>query len=138
MKKYLLAAWLMAIVATFLSLSSVARSNSRTDTGPEKLPEFRTVSGLDTLRYHDAITTLLLPYIREGIRQAYGKDVMVTPDRVTITRIERTGGSRTYDFLIGLEIKPLRADGGGADRIILKLTHDHSVEVVDYQHLMDD
>jgi len=139
LKKYLLAAWLMAILTLFSCLSSVARFIIGTGTGPEKTPEFQAASGSDSLRYHDMIITLLLPYIRESVQKVYADDVSITPDRVNIIRIERKGAFRTYDFLIRLEVRPIGYEGRsmGRDLITLKLSHDHEIELVDYESARD-
>lgn len=139
MKKYLLAAWLMAIVAMLSCLPSVVRFVVGTNIGPEKPPGFQAASGADSMRYHDMIITLLLPYIRECARHVYAGDVTIAPDRVNIIHIERKGDFRTYDFLIRLEVKPIgNADRSmGSDHIILKLSHDHEIELMDYRHIRD-
>lgn len=85
------------------------------------------------------IITLLLPYIRESVQKVYADDVSITPDRVNTIRIERKGAFRTYDFLIRLEVRPIGYEGRsmGRDLITLKLSHDHEIELVDYESARD-
>lgn len=139
MKKYVLAAWIMALIAVLSCLSSMGRAGLRQDAVSEGPLWLCTTEDSDYLRYHDMITTLLIPHVKASIQHAYGDDFIIARNCMNIKSVDRVNGFRTFDFLIRLEVMPCRDDHRiiGLDHITLKLTHDNRVELVEHRHIRD-